>query len=161
MQLTLKELQVRILQTGVVKAILLRSEKYRLPVSVENAIASRENGLQGDHHQSHSKKRQVTLIQYEHLQVIAALLGKTALDPALLRRNIVVSGINLFALKDKVITVGDVTLKITGPCHPCSRMEKTLGAGGYAAMRGHGGITAQILEDGAISVNDSVQLVDQ
>ncbi|MGD8570352.1 MAG: MOSC domain-containing protein [Gammaproteobacteria bacterium] len=159
MQLTFKELHNALPQTGSVKTILIRPEKYRHPVAVDSVHASPDQGLKGDHFQSHSKKRQVTLIQYEHLPVIASLLGKTAISPAQLRRNIVVAGINLLALKNKVFAIGDVQLTMTGLCHPCSRMEKTLGSGGYNAMRGHGGITAQILKAGNISVNDCVQAV--
>lgn len=161
MQFTFKELHDSVPQTGTVQIILVRAEKYLLPRSVESVNASQVNGLQGDRYSGKSKKRQVTLIQYEHLPVIARLLGKDSVDPALLRRNIVVSGINLLALKDRIFSIGQVTLKMTGLCHPCSRMEKALGNGGYAAMRGHGGITAQILEDGTIYVNDSIHLVDE
>ena len=58
-------------------------------------------GIRGDHHcrpAGHSK-RQVTLVQAEHLAAVAALLGKQAISPAILRRNLVVSGINLASLK--------------------------------------------------------------
>jgi MOSC domain-containing protein YiiM len=101
--------------------------------------------------------RQVTLIQLEHLSVIAALARVDAVDPVGLRRNLVVSGINLLALKNAKVQVGGAVLEIVGPCAPCSRMEETIGPGGYAAMRGHGGMTARVLESGAIRVGDSVR----
>jgi MOSC domain-containing protein YiiM len=64
------------------------------------------SGLEGDRFRGRVvSKRQVTLIQKEHLSVIASCLQRESVDPALLRRNIVVSGINLLALKDKTFLV--------------------------------------------------------
>ena len=83
-------------------------------------------------------------------------MGDEQLSPSLFRRNIVVKGINLLALKDKEFHIGDAVLRMTGSCHPCSRMEKALGAGGYNAMRGHGGITATIIKSGTIRLGDKV-----
>ena len=97
-------------------------------------------------------KRQVTLIQAEHLPVIAALAGLETVAPEHLRRNVVVSGLALLALKDRRFRIGDVLLEGTGECHPCSRMEEVFGPGGYNAVRGHGGITARVLEGGLIEV---------
>lgn len=101
--------------------------------------------------------RQVTLIQAEHLDVIASLARVDQVDPVGLRRNLVVSGINLLALKNARLQVGDALLEIVGPCQPCSRMEETIGPGGYAAMRGHGGMTARVITTGSISVGDIVK----
>jgi MOSC domain-containing protein YiiM len=114
-------------------------------------------GLQGDRYQS-SGKRQVTLIQAEHLTVVASVLG-TPVNPATLRRNLLVSGINLIALKNARFRIGEALLEGTGPCEPCSRMEDSLGPGGYNAMRGHGGITARVLEGGWIRTGDAVRFV--
>lgn len=130
----------------------------REPVVAVDSVAAREGrGLTGDRFRGGaSSKRQVTLIQAEHLPVIAQLLGRDRVDAALLRRNILVSGINLLSLNGAQFTIGDVLMEGTGPCHPCSRMEETFGAGGYSAVRGHGGITARVLTSGIIHVGDAV-----
>ena len=93
-----------------------------------------------------------------HIDAMSSILD-AVIDPGLLRRNVVVSGINLLALKDRTFRIGDAVLEMTGHCHPCSRMETNLGPGGYNAMRGHGGITARVIEPGTISTGDSVELL--
>lgn len=113
-----------------------------------------ETGLSGDH--GRAGKRAVTLIQAEHLPVIAALAGLERVDPAILRRNLVISGINLGALRGRDLRIGAVVLRITGPCAPCSRMERALGPGGYNAMRGHGGWCAEVVAPGTIAPGDPV-----
>ena len=118
--------------------------------------------LVGDHARiKPGGKRQITLLQHEYLPVLASVLGEPApLDPARLRRNLVVSGLNLLALKDRRVQMGEeVILEITGECHPCSRMEEELGPGGYNAMRGHGGLTARIEQGGWLRVGDAVRVL--
>ena len=132
----------------------------KAPVQVVDSVdVSEKKGLLGDHYSGQSGNRHVTLIQAEHLPAIASLTNKDTVDPGLLRRNIVVSGVNLLALKDLHIQLGDVVLLITGPCHPCSQMETALGPGGYNAMRGHGGMTAKVIKGGTIQVGDVVAVL--
>ena len=126
-------------------------------ISVESVLLNCDSGLEGDRFSGRvGSTRQVTLIQHEHLAVVAAFLNHKSISPSLLRRNIVVSGINLLALKGKFFRVGEAILEFSGLCHPCSKMERQLGVGGYNAMRGHGGITAKVYEAGMIKLNDAV-----
>lgn len=118
------------------------------------AIAGK--GLLGDRYASASGKRGITLVQAEHLPVIAALAGLDAVAPAILRRNLVVSGLPLVALKGRRFRIGEAVFEGTGDCDPCSRMEAALGPGGYNAMRGHGGLCARIVSGGRIAVGDAV-----
>lgn len=154
---TLRELIDTLPQRGVVEWIGLRPARRAPMVPVGEVLCSPTEGLVGDRYAGRSGRRQVTLVQAEHLVAIGRFLDRptpvTALD---LRRNLVVAGINLLALKDKVIAIGEAQLQVTGLCHPCSRMEETLGRGGYNAVRGHGGITARVLVGGRIAVGDAV-----
>jgi MOSC domain-containing protein YiiM len=145
------------MRPGAVVWIGLRPNRRDVLVPVAEADLDRDAGLVGDH--GHSRTRQVTLIQAEHLPAIAAYLGREGLDPGLLRRNIVVRGINLHALKDRTFRLGTAVLQATGECHPCSRMEAVLGPGGYNAVRGHGGITARVLTGGHVRIGDPLVAV--
>jgi len=155
---TLKELIDTLPQTGVVEWMAVRPARKEPMISVQTLEGSPEHGLQGDRYSGSTGIRQVTLVQAEHLSVLESILGRSV-SPEVLRRNIVVRGINLLALKNRDITVGSVVLSVTGLCHPCSRMETELGAGGYNAMRGHGGITARIVTSGCMNLGDNVRVV--
>ena len=157
---TLQELFDTLPQLGCVQWLGLRPARRETILSPNEVIADTLHGLAGDRYAGSSGKRQVTLIQWEHLAVIASNLGLETLDPALLRRNIAVSGINLLALKGKQFQIGEAQLEYTGLCHPCSFMESTFGPGGYNAVRGHGGITARVISSGRIALTDSVSLIN-
>jgi len=144
-------------RAGKLEWIGLRPARRAPLQSFNHVEVLTDHGLVGDHKaQRAGGKRQVTLIQREHLDVVARLLGRDAVDPALLRRNLVVSGINLLALHNERFRIGNVLFEGTGLCEPCSRMEEVLGTGGYNAMRGHGGIIARVIDGGLIALGDVV-----
>jgi MOSC domain-containing protein YiiM len=144
------------MRAGVVEWIGLRLQR-RGPVSVvESAVLDAQAGMIGDHYNNPKRgTRHVTLIQREDLTAIASYLDQVV-TPEQLRRNIVMRGVNLLALKDKRFRLGEALLEMTGECHPCSRMEETFGAGGYNAVRSHGGITARVLESGIVRLGDKL-----
>jgi MOSC domain-containing protein YiiM len=154
-------------QSGRLESIFVRPAREVACVSLLSVKADTGKGLQGDRTSSSASRnplgssRQVTLIQAEHLAVISALMRKNV-PPEVLRRNLVISGINLLAAKSLFkhlplqLNIGEVVLEITGPCEPCSKMERILGHGGYNAMRGHGGVTARVIQGGLLSCSDEV-----
>ena len=155
----LRELMTTFPHAGKVEWIGVRPAPRVAMLSLSSVQAVAGRGLAGDRTAEKSRpgnNRQVTLIQAEHLESVGKLLRRGTIDPALTRRNIVVSGINLLALKNHSFRIGGAVLELTGDCQPCSLMELQLGAGGYNAMRGHGGMTAIVLESGLIEVGAAV-----
>lgn len=162
---TIRDLNAPPHVAGRVEAIVVRGAPRDVALRIQRTRALAGIGLAddrlGQRGEAELSTRQVTLIQAEHLGVIATLARVQHVDPVALRRNLVVSGINLLALKNARLRIGEALLEIVGPCQPCSRMEEAIGPGGYAAMRGHGGMTARVVEGGPIAVGDAVTAVPQ
>ena len=160
MVLNLQQLLDDLPQIGRVEWIGVRPGQKQPMQELDAVQGSPEEALVGDRYSGKSRKRQITLIQAEHLIAIASFLSVPDIQPAQLRRNIVVRGINLLALKDKEFEIGTLRAKFTGLCHPCSAMQTEFGPGGYNAVRGHGGITAEILTAGRISLHDTIKVAN-
>lgn len=159
---TLAELRSNHAQSGRLEWIGVRLERKGRVQSLQEAELVEGRGLLKDRRANKvGGKRQVTLLQFEHLAVIAGLIGVNQVEPEALRRNLVVSGISLLALKDKCFSIGGLEFRATGLCQPCSRMEEALGVGGYNAMRGHGGINAEVLNSGHIRLGDEVSYLEK
>ena len=176
-QSNIRELTTKFAQFGQLQAIYCRPARGIMCVQTDCVTAIAGRGLKNDRASLTVSRntlslnlppsnlpvsnRQVTLIQAEHIAVISALMNKT-IDPAILRRNLVVSGINLLAAKSLFkdqpmhLIINDVILEITGPCEPCSKMEASIGIGAYNAMRGHGGVNAKVIMGGKLKLGDIV-----
>ena len=159
---SLKERLAHVAQIGTVSWLGLRPEHDAPMQVVELAHCIAEHGVEGDvaSRGRAGGKRQITLIQAEHLPVIASLVGGAEVTPERTRRNLVVSGINLLALVRLRFAIGDEVIAVgTGACAPCAKMETAIAEGAFQAMRGHGGITASIERGGMIRVGDRVQVL--
>jgi MOSC domain-containing protein YiiM len=147
------------LPEGRLEWIGLRPARKQPMDVVESVDAIEGLGLQGDRRcqGSYGSARQVTIISVEYLDIIARLLKREDICPSLLRRNLVVSGINLTALRHQRFQIANAIFEATALCHPCSRMEQVLGKNGVAAMLGHGGLCARIIKGGKISLGNAVR----
>lgn len=126
-------------------------EAHRAPMKPVNfATAVADLGLEGDRHARAGSKRQVLLMQSE---VLAAL----GLRPGDVRENITTAGVALMelALGEHLRLGEDVVLEVTGQCHPCFRMDE-IRLGLQAELAGRRGITARVVEGGAICVGDEI-----
>lgn len=149
-------------QIGRVEWIGVRPGRAEPMVVVDEAVAIAARGLAGDRAVTGrvGGTRQITLVQAEHLPVVAALVGRAVVAPEQLRRNVVVAGINLVALVRLRFAIGDEVILVgTGPCAPCSKLDTLVGPGGFQAARGHGGITAKIERGGRLRRGDVVRVL--
>lgn len=156
---TVRELMERFPRVGRVEWIGVRPARRQPMRAVEEAVLVPGRGIEGDRYGQGpgGGARQVSLIQAEHLIAVARLIGRPdPVPPEILRRNVVVSGINLNALSRARFSVGAAVLEGEGACEPCSRMEEALGPGGYNVMRGHGGILARVIEGATVHRGDAV-----
>ena len=127
-------------------------------------------GLEGDRYEggrgSYSNlarvaARHVSLIAREAIDASNEELVRRGLIPfesSETRRNIVVEGVDLYALLGHEFSIGTVRLRGTEPTLPCLVPSAVAGKTGFAeAYRNRGGVRAEILSDGIISIGDFVQ----
>ena len=120
----------------------------------ERATLEAGRGLSGN--ADRGGRRQVTILSAERWARIMADLGAD-LDPAARRANLYVSGLDLEETRDRILRVGGCRLRILGETRPCERMDQAL-PGLQAALRARwgGGAYAEVLDDGGISVGDTI-----
>lgn len=145
---------------GSVTWIGVRPVRKAPLVSVPQVRAVATQGLEGDHRMTKKpgSGRQITLISEEFIQQIERHLGCAPIDPVRLRRNIVVRGLNLNTLRRQRFWLGNALIEATELCDPCQRMEQELGAGGFNAMLGYGGLCGRIVVSGDITLGCPVKV---
>ncbi len=128
---------------------------------VDEAEAVAGMGLKGDRYcertgcYSGGDECQVTLIEAEELEAIAADSGLRVLDGEH-RRNIVTRGVRLDALAGHAFRVGDAVLAFDRPRPPCAYIQSITEPGMTRALAGRSGICAQVVKGGIIRPGDDI-----
>ena len=120
------------------------------PVRAVDALAGK--GLRGDRHfhqEGAAPGRALTLIEAEALE-------RVGLSGAGSRRQVVVRGVRLNDLVGRRFRVGDVECLGVELCEPCLHLQQLTRPGIIKELIHRGGLNADVLNDGRISVGDAV-----
>ena len=125
-------------------------------------------GIEGDRYAlgtgTYSKKpepgRQLTIIEIEELKALKHFPDISCFAEQC-RRNVISQGIRLNSLVGKIISIGTVELKVHRLCQPCGYLEGKLRKPGLKdALWDKGGVRCAILNDGKITVENNISLVE-
>jgi MOSC domain-containing protein YiiM len=146
---------------GKVEAIFVAAEHEELPAPVERVQARAGRGLEGNRYYwpggDAPPGQAVTLIAAEAVEAVASE-GVISIEPAAMRRNVLTRGIDVNELVGKRFRIGEVECEGVELCEPCSDLESMTQRGVIKAFVHRAGLNADILNDGEISVGDSVTL---
>ena len=151
---------------GVIEQIFVAPAARVAAVRVDAAVAVAGRGLEGDRYflgvgafsRWPGEGRQVTLIEAEAVEAIRADTG-IDLSAGQHRRNLATRGVRLADLLGRRFRVGDVLLRGQRLCAPCKYLDRLVGAEVYDAMKGRGGLRAEIVEGGVIREGDEIRAV--
>ena len=143
---------------GRVEGIFLSPERGELPTPVASVRAFAGRGLEGNRYFFDGDApagNALTLIAAEAVEALESEHG-ISLTPAATRRNVLTRGIDLNALVGKRFRVGNVECEGVELCEPCQTLESMTKPGVIKGLVHRGGLNADILSDGEISVGDAV-----
>jgi MOSC domain-containing protein YiiM len=102
--------------------------------------------------------RQVTLIEHEALEAVRREHG-IDLRGGLARRNVVTEGVDLGDRKGQKVRIGAALFRAVQPCQPCADLERKTRPGTFAALKGRGGLRAEVIEGGTLRVGGAVEFL--
>jgi MOSC domain-containing protein YiiM len=100
-------------------------------------------------------KGQITFFAFEVFERLVSHFGLMDTSPGALRRNVVVSGVELNDLIGEEFSIQGVRLRGTAHCKPCYWLDQAVAPGTEKFLEGNGGLRAQILSDGIIALGDA------
>ena len=137
-------------------------------ISADHLSCLAGKGIEGDRYAlgtgTYSKKpepgRQLTFIEIEALEALKHFPDISCLAEQC-RRNVISQGIRLNSVVGKIISIGTVELKVHRRCQPCGYLEGKLRKPGLKdALWDKGGVRCAILNDGKITVENNISLVE-
>src|SRR5256885_7599810 len=146
---------------GRVEGIYISAERGELPEPVESVRPLAGRGLEGNRYcfeRDAPPGVALTLIAAEAVEAMEREHG-ISIEPRESRRNIVTSGIDVNELVGKRFRVGDVECRGVQLCEPCADLQAMTKPGVLKGLAHRGGLNADILSDGKITVGDSVAVV--
>lgn len=128
---------------------------HRFPMQELSEVeVIKDKGFKGCIHGRPGSKRQVSLMDRE-------TLDKLGVAPGIVKENLTTRGLNFQALETgDILRIGNCVLEITGPCHPCARMDE-IRMGLQAELRGQRGWLCRVQESGTIRRGDRIEVVAQ
>jgi len=99
--------------------------------------------------------RDLTFIEIEAIEALRRDY-QIELEPSQFRRNVVTRGVALNHLVNRQFRVGNVTLRGTRLCEPCSHLEKLTQKGVMRGLIHRGGLRAEVVTGGIIRAGDPI-----
>jgi MOSC domain-containing protein YiiM len=127
---------------------------HRFPMEeLDEAEAVENKGFRGCIHGRPGSERQVSLMDRE-------TLDKLGVAPGMVKENITTLGMDFQTLgAGQFLRVGtECVLEITGPCHPCARMEE-IRMGLQEELRGQRGWLCKVIVGGRIRRGDRIEVL--
>ena len=130
-------------------------------IEVQRIECVARHGIRGDRFFDYrdNYKGQITFFSSEVFERLARHFGLGSKSAGALRRNVIVSGIDLNDLIGEEFSIQGVGLRGTGHCRPCYWLDQAFAPGTEEFLKGNGGLRAEILTDGAIAVGDAQLLL--
>ena len=123
-------------------------------VEVQAIECVARHGIRGDRFYDYKDdyKGQITFFSQEVFDGLSAAYPGVRKSPGVLRRNVIVSGANLNSLIGEQFEVQGVRFLGTAHCRPCYWLDQAFAPGAEAWLKGNGGLRAQILTSGTLTV---------
>ena len=157
---------MKVMTTGVLRGIWISAAARDPLVSVAEVRAVPGRGLEGDRYffacgsfsRWPGKGREVSFIAEEALEAVRAEHG-IDLRQGRSRRNLVTSGISLADLQECTFRIGTAVFRGVRPCAPCEYLERITEVGVFNALKGRGGLRADVIEEGILHVGEAVEVL--